>query len=177
MPTETATPTAKIIDAMIFAGSVAASAGGFAGMGLAGAGGSATNQVVADVHAYIDGTDPGSDGVGSLGILANSVLVSADDTNTSIHATVGTAAVGVGVGAVGAAISVGISLAHNQIDNDIAAYIANAGTHGQTVATRSGGAITVQASEGAGLHALGVAASVAASPLPGARRVPPPGRP
>ena len=155
--TATSTPT---IDAIVLAGSVAASGGGFVGIGLSGAGASATNQVVADVHAYINGTDPGSDGIGTVGILADSIALTASDTS-GIDAVVGTASVafGVGLGALGA--SVAVSLAHNQVDNSVAAYITNASVNGQTVETRSGGDISIEATEGATINALGVAASVA----------------
>ena len=85
---------------------MAASAGGFAGIGLSGAGASAVNRVAANVKAYIDGTDPGSDGLGTMGVIADSISLTAGDAST-IDATVGTASVAVGVGLVGVAISVG----------------------------------------------------------------------
>ena len=66
-----------------------------------------------------------------------------------------------GVGAVGAAISVGVSLAQNEVDNRVSASIVNASAHGQSVQTRSGGAIGISASEQATIHAFGLAASAA----------------
>ncbi len=137
------------IDGFVGAGSVAASAGGFVGIGLSGAGASAVNRVAANVKAFIDGT-------GSTGVIADSISLTASDTS-DIDATVGTASVGVGVGLVGAAISVGISIASNDINNSVSAYIAN----GESVKTRDGGAITISATEGATINALGVAASAA----------------
>ena len=148
------------IDAIVGSGSVAASAGGFAGIGLSGAGAVAINRVAANVKAYIDGTDPGSDGLGTLGILANTISLTASDSST-IDATVGTASVGAGFGLVGAAVSVGVSLATNEVNNHVSAYIANAAAHGQSVRLRGGGAITIAATEEATISATGVAASAA----------------
>ncbi len=146
--TLTATSTLGI-DAIIWAGSVAASAGGFAGIGVSGAGASAINRVAANVKAYIDGS-------GATDITADSISLTARDASI-IDATVGTAAVAIGVGLVGAGISVGVSIASNEIDNQVSAYIAN----GQSVQTRDGGAITISATENATINALGVAASAA----------------
>ena len=120
------------IDALILAGSIAASAGGFAGIGLAGAGASGTNYISADVAAYVDGTDPSSDGTGAKGIIADSISITASDTST-IDATVGTASVGIGVGYVEVAISVGVSVARNVVHNDVSTYIKNASANGQSV--------------------------------------------
>ncbi len=146
--TLTATSTADI-DAIIWAGSVAASAGGFAGIGASGAGTSAINRVAANVKACIDGS-------GTMDIIADSISLTAGDAST-IDATVGTAAVAIGVGLVGAGISVGVSIASNEVDNQVSAYIANS----QNVQTRDGGAITISATENATINALGVAASAA----------------
>ena len=46
------------------------------------------------VMAYIDGTDPGDDGTGAKGIIADSIALSATDTSF-IDATVGTASVAI----------------------------------------------------------------------------------
>src|SRR5207237_7912810 len=58
---------------------------------------------------------------------------------------------------------VAATLAHNEIDNTVEAYIANAGAGNQKVATRSGGEISVTATEGATIKAIGVGVSLAAS--------------
>lgn len=145
----TATST-QDIDAIVWAGSVAASAGGFAGIGVSGAGASAVNRVAANVKAYIDGS-------GTTGVIADSIAITATDTSF-INATVGTASVAIGFGLAGVAISVGVSLAHNEVNNRVSAYIAN----GQDVRTRSGGDITISATENATITAYGVAASAAA---------------
>ena len=61
------------------------------------------------------------------------------------------------------AVSVGASVAHNEISNSVGAYIANAGAAGQNVSTRSNGAITIHATESATINARGVAAAAALS--------------
>lgn len=150
------------IDAIVGSGSVAASAGGFAGIGLSGAGAVATNRVAANVMAYLDGTDPGGDGLGTMGVIANTISLTARDTS-AIDATVGTASVGAGFGLVGAAVSVGVSLATNEVNNQVSAFIANAAGNGQSVKTRGGGDLTILAREEATIHATGVAASASIS--------------
>ena len=87
----------QTIDAAVNAVSVAASAGGFAGIGLSGAGASVANSVKADVKAYINGSDPGKDGVGAQGIFADNVTLDARD-NSSVDATVGAVSVAIGLG-------------------------------------------------------------------------------
>ena len=72
-------------------------------------------------------------------------------------------AIGLAPGGFGFALSVGVSLAENDIANDVAAYIANAAANGQNVTTRGTGDITIHASEAAQIHALGIAASAALS--------------
>lgn len=136
----------QTIEATVFAGSVAVS-GGLVGVAVSGAGASATNRIAMNVEAYIDGS-------GTTGILAGSIALLAQDTS-DIDATVGTASIAAGFGLAGVAVSVGISVARNEISNTVSAYIANA----QSVKTRSGGAITIAATEEATIDALGVAAS------------------
>ncbi len=138
----------QTIDATVFAGSVAVS-GGLVGVSVSGAGASAINRVATNVKAYIDGSS-------ALGIIAGSIGLAASDTS-DIDATVGTASIGAGFGLVGVALSVGISVAKNEITNEVSAYITDA----QSVKTRNGGAITISATENATIDALGVAASAA----------------
>ncbi len=138
----------QTIEATVFAGSVAVS-GGLVGVAVSGAGASATNRIAMNVKAYIDGS-------GTRGITAGSIGLAASDTS-DIDATVGTASIGAGFGLVGVAVSVGISIAKNEISNEVSAYIANA----QSVQTLNGGAITISATENATINALGVAASAA----------------
>ena len=123
----------QTIDAFVFSGSVALSAG-LVGGALSGAGVGVVNKIAVRVKAFIDGTKTG-------GINARSVTLLADDAST-ITSTAGTASVAAAFGAVaGLAISIAITVAHNEISNDVAAYIANA-THGVTTTV---GAVKVSA--------------------------------
>jgi hypothetical protein len=135
--------------------SVAASAGGFAGIGLSGAGASVANSVAADVKAYINGTDPGKNGVGARGVFADNVTLDARD-DSSVDATVGAVSVAVGLGFCGLAVSIGISDASNSINNDVQAY-ATAARIGAT------GDLTITATEQATIAATATAAAVAIS--------------
>src|SRR5262249_51205154 len=120
--------TAKMdIESVVVAASVVASTGTIAGIGLGGAGASATNTIGTTVQAYIDGADPNSDGTGNMGIVANSISLNADDTS-SITAFTGSASLAVAIGSIGASVSIGVGLAENQISNQVLAYIANS-TH------------------------------------------------
>ena len=116
------------------------------GIGLSGAGSFASNRISTDIAAFIDGTDPGEDGAGRAGILADSITLQAMDTST-IDASIGSASVAIGVGAAGLSVSVGVSLAQNEVANHVSAYIANASGDGQSVRTRTGGDITIRATE------------------------------
>ena len=151
--------SSQTINAIVGAGAVAISGGGY-GIGLSGAGSSATNRIGADVQAYIDGTDPMSDGQGTRTVLADSIGITATDTST-ILARAGTASVAAAVGTVGASLAVGVSIARNEVANRVSAYIANAAGNGQRVSAREGGDITISATENATIDAFGVSASVA----------------
>ena len=109
----------QTIDAIVVAGSVAVAAG-VIGVGLGGAGSSAINRIAARIEASIDG-----DGTYTGGTHAYSISLSANDTST-IAAMTGAAALAVGVGLVGAAMSVGVAIARNEISNQVKAFIANA---------------------------------------------------
>jgi len=146
------------IEALVLAGSVAASGGGVAGVSLAGAGASAKNNIATIVAAYIDGTDPA--GAGPAGVLADSISLKAHDDST-IDATVGSAALAAAFGTVGVALSVGVATARNEIRNTVASYIRNADSAGEMVKTRFGGDIRIEAIEEADIHAVSVAASAA----------------
>ena len=109
----------------------------------------------ADVMAYIDGDGSGDD----AGVTAGSISITANDEST-IDATVGAISPGASFAGVAAVtVSVGIALAHNEIDNDVAAYIANADDD----VTTNGSAITISATEKADIDALTVAASLGAA--------------
>ena len=151
----TATSTATIV-AEVFSGSVAASAGAV-GASMSGAGASAVNLIATNVKAYIDGANPAGAGIG---IVADSISISATDDST-IDATVGSASLAAAFGAIGTALSVGVATARNEVRNNVAAYIRNAGGAGDTVTTRLGGDISISALEDADIDALTVAASAA----------------
>ena len=148
------------IHAIVFAGSVALS-GGFVGASLSGAGAASDNRISTFVHAGIDGDKD------NKGISAGSVHIVADDTS-KINSFTGAVAVAAGFGAVGAAVSVGVGIAFNEVDNDVAAYVKNVAndvTAGAVTTTTgvhtTSGAIDIEAHEDAGIHALAGAASVA----------------
>jgi len=104
----------ETIESRVLAGAVAI-AGGGVGVGVAGSGVVALNMMATDIEAYIGGA------TGST-ITAGSVSLQADDTS-SIMAFGGAAAISGGFGGTGVAVSIGVSLAHNMIDNDVTAYI------------------------------------------------------
>ncbi|MCB1998993.1 MAG: LEPR-XLL domain-containing protein, partial [Rhodoferax sp.] len=141
------------IDAAVTAVSVAVSSGAFGG-GLSGAGASAVNHVSANVHATIDGSDPGKNGPGPMGIEAGSVTLRADDLS-SIDADVAAVSVAVSFALGGGAIAVGISTASNTIDNVVEAYATTA-----RIGTTTGD-LTITAVEDATITSEATAASVA----------------
>ena len=147
--TETASAS-QTINAIVIAASVAVAVGadGVAGTG---AGASAQNTVDDQVAAYVnyDGTS---------GISAASVALSAGD-NSSITVFTGGISLGaaIGPGGVGAAISIGVALAANDISSTVAAYIANAAA---PVATHAGG-VSLSAQETGAISSTTVAASLA----------------
>ncbi|NUQ63376.1 MAG: tandem-95 repeat protein, partial [Pirellulales bacterium] len=153
----TATST-QIIDATVEASSVAASGGGFAGIGLSGAGASARNRVSADVQAFIDGDQPTT--VSTAGITAASLTLAAEDDST-ITAFVGSASMALVVGAVGSSLSVGLALAQNEIANNVEAYIRNIDQADRLEATGIGG-IIITADEASAITSTATAASEAA---------------
>ena len=112
----------QTIEATVVAASVALAVG-LVGVGLGGAGVETTNDVMVDTTATIDG------GTTHAAITAGSLTISAGDTS-SIDATAGAAAVSAAFGAVGVGVSIGIAIAHNTIDNNVAASIVNMDTGG-----------------------------------------------
>ena len=92
-------------------------------MSAAGAGASAVNNIKIGDSAYIDGDN--ADGSTQTGIEAANVSVTGNDTST-ITANVGTGAISASFGAVGVAVSVGVSLATNNVADTMDVYVANA---------------------------------------------------
>ena len=144
----TATATAsQSITATVVAASVAIAGGFKGGVGLSGAGASSTNQVAMDVEAFIDGN-------GANGIHAADIALTAHDTSLIKTVTVGASLAGTFGGNAGVALSIGVSLATDEIDNQVEALIENAP---QVV---SMGTITLDAQEQSGIHTVAVAASL-----------------
>ncbi|MEY2518223.1 MAG: large repetitive protein, partial [bacterium] len=83
----------------------------------------------------------------------------ASDVST-IKAGTGSGALAAAVGAVGVAMTVGVSIARNEISNEVRAYIQNADTG---VTTNGSGAIVLSATESASITANATAVSAAAS--------------
>ena len=134
----------ETITSRVLAGSVAIAAGGV-GVAVGGSGVLAINLLSTDINAYISGSST---------VTGKSVVLTADDTSR-IMAFGGAAAITGGFGGVGVAVSIGISLAHNMIDNNVAAFI-----KGSSV-TSTGGNIGVNALEHSQINAVSAAAALA----------------
>ena len=157
-------PFLASIAALVVAASVAVGAGAVAGVGFSGAGVFAENRIATDVKAFIDGDCV--TGASTGGINVGSVALHADDTS-AIGAFAGAASVAFALGtAAGVSISIGVALAQNEIESDIAAYIANASTtsrHDDLGRHRG-----PRADEAASITVIAAAASVAVGLGPGA---------
>ena len=125
------------IESGVGAGSMAMAAGIRGGVALAGAGVEATNNISAEVKAYID-----NDGAGNTVNAASVTLTATDASSISSVAASASLAASLG-GQVGVSVSIGASIARNIVDNDVQAYIDNA-----NVTTSSGG-VTIGATQGA----------------------------
>jgi len=139
------------IDAVVVAGAAAISGGGTTGVGVSGAGVYTENRIKTLVKSFIDGD-------GASGVTASSLSLQALD-NSTIKADAGAASLAAGVGGnAGVAVSIGISLARNEISNQVSAYIANADNGVKTTV----GGVTIKASETATIDAFSLAASLVA---------------
>ena len=119
-------------------------------VGVTAAGVSTDNEIYLTVHAGIDG------GTGVLAKNGN-ISVTATDTSTIIsNAQAVSVTADLSGGGTSAGISVGLSLAMNTIDNDVQAYITNAGS-----ATASAGAISLSTTENSTITDTSTAASIA----------------
>ena len=142
----------QTVEAQVLAGSVALSGGGTAGVALSGGGVSATNQIGTTVNAQIDGD-------GAAGIEAASISLEATDAST-ISSDAGAASLAGSVGGTaGVSASIGVSLAKNEISNEITASIDNA----DSGVTTTAGDITLTASETADITVTSAAASASAA--------------
>ncbi|HEV3341569.1 MAG TPA: hypothetical protein VG125_14480, partial [Pirellulales bacterium] len=144
----TATATAsQTITATVVAASAAIAGGAKGGVGLSGAGANSTNKISMQVDAFIDGN-------GATGVQAADIALTSHDTSLIKAVTVGASLAGAFGGNGGVAISIGVSLATDEIDNQVEALIENAPK------VVSMGTITLDAQEQSGIHAVAVAASV-----------------
>ena len=152
--TLTATST-QTIDATVAAGAVAVSGGGSTGVGVSGAGAYAENRIATDVQAKIDGD-------GATGIHVASLNATATDSS-GIRALVGAASIAAGLGgSTGVAISIGLSIAINQVDNRTEAAIVNAG---DGVITDTGGVTLLAQTLAKNLFTFGTTATLTAAQL------------
>src|SRR5262249_23736760 len=120
--TSDATAT-ESIDAIVVAAAVGLGGGIGTGVAVSGAGGYSGNKINTNAQAYIDGD--GADAA-TDGITAASVTISAVD-GSGINAIAGAASLAAGLGiSNGVAVSIGLSLAFNEVGNDVAASILNA---------------------------------------------------
>jgi hypothetical protein len=139
--------SAQHINAGTGAGSAAIVAGLVAGA-ASGTGASVTNRITTDVQAYIDGS-------GADGVIGDNVLLTAQD-ESSIKATTASASLAAAIGVFSAAVSIGVSLAENRVDNAVEAKIADAAS----VESRTGD-VRLTADEKSTIQSAAVAVSVA----------------
>ncbi len=145
-----ASTAGMLINSIVVSGSVAVAASAQNSYSLGGSGVYSANQIALDVEAHLSNiTTP---------VTAASVSITASDTS-SIMATAGAASLAASLSSSGnaAAIALGVSLATNEIDNVVQAYIANV----PTVTTTSGG-ISVTSRESATINAVSAAAAAPA---------------
>ena len=146
--TQTATSHSTVTSTVV-AGSVAVTAKS-TGIALGGAGASGINTVTMWVQAAIDG-----DSV--AGIRTGNITLTADDTSKITSVTVGATIAASLLGDAAAAMAIGVSLSENVINNKVEASIKNAD------GVVSTGAITLAATDHSAIHAVSVAAAVAAA--------------
>ena len=139
------------INALVLSGSVALAGGGKVGVGLSGSGVGVQNRISTRIRAYIDGD-------GATGISADQVTLQADDTST-INVLPSSIAGGGSRWLRWRAVSIGVSLAQNEVGNVVEAYLKNADNQVETTV----GGITVEATERATIRAYSTAASLAAA--------------
>ncbi|MBM3366475.1 MAG: hypothetical protein FJY48_12370, partial [Betaproteobacteria bacterium] len=144
----------QTIDALVLSGSAAIGAGAGNGLAASGSGVHAENQIGTRVHA---GTETRAIvGVRVADIEAGDVTVEATDTSR-IKSFAGAASVAAALGGnVGAALSIGVTIARNTIDTRVLASLAGANLE-------ASGDVTVKATSDASIDVVAIAASVAAA--------------
>jgi hypothetical protein len=142
------------IDAIVLAGSVAAAKGGVAGIGVSAAGAVAINKIGSHIAAYLNGPSSSLTNVYQTVIDARSISLSAHDMST-ISTVAGAASIAAALGGkAGVAVSVGVAVASNEIQNKVEAYI-----NRSDVATLTGD-ISLNAKTGGAINAISAAAAV-----------------
>ncbi|MFN9549073.1 MAG: hypothetical protein ACK56Q_02210, partial [Pirellulaceae bacterium] len=112
----------QAIDSIVVSAAIGVGGGSTTGVGVSAAGTYAENKIRTDVKAYVDGD---GDQVATDGISASSVRVDAIDSS-SIDAIAGAASLAGGFASTaGVAVAVGLSLAFNEVDNQVDASIRN----------------------------------------------------
>ena len=146
--------SSQSISAIVAAGSAAVSGGSTTGLALTAAGVYSDNRIQTYVKAYIDG-----DG---SGISAGSVSLTADDAS-GIDSIAGAASVGAAIGGTtGASVAIGLSVAFNEVSNEVEAFIRNAD---QGVTTTSGDITISSTSQGQHLVDLTLGGTVTVAKL------------
>jgi len=139
--------SAELINAVVIAAAAGVGGGiGSVGVGVSGAGVYAENKIKVDVSATIDGDR-------ADGITAGSASLAADDASV-INSIAGAVSIAAGLGqSAGVAVSIGLSLAFNEISNNVQASVTNA------VLTTSSGDVSITAiSKGGRLFDLALGA-------------------
>ncbi len=143
------------IEAVVMAGSVAIGLGGTVGVAVSGAAVYTENKISTLVQAFIADTNSLL-GNASTTIRAASLDMDAKD-NSTIHAIAGAASVAASVsGIAGVSVSIGLSMAFNEINNEVKAFL-----YQVDYAESTGGSISIASTETASIEAISAAASVA----------------
>ncbi|MBF0463445.1 MAG: hypothetical protein HQL87_18960 [Magnetococcales bacterium] len=139
----------QLIESTVFAGSVAASGGGTVGAALSGAGASATNRINTDTQAYIFN----STGTGM--VVDGDIIIQANNSST-IESSVLAVSVSAAFGTFAGSVSIGISIAVNEIAGSTKAYA-------DRVLLDAGGDILITAHDTPSIDSSSTAVSVAIS--------------
>ena len=105
------------IKALTVGGAVSASGGGGTGGSLAGAGAASINNIGGSVEAIVRGTST---------VVASAFSVTATDKSGITADVVGASLAASGTGGSSGAIAIGVSIARNEIDNKVNAYVEGA---------------------------------------------------
>ncbi len=146
--TETAT-----IETLTIGGAVSAAGGGEGGLSISAAGADSDNTIKNNVQAYIQNSTTAA----GKGVAANggALLIEASDTS-SITANGGGVGIAVGIAGLGAAsAAVGFSVAHNDIENTVQAFVNNANV------SATSHNVELTATENATIDALSIGGAVA----------------